>query len=110
VLVALLVSAGVYLSVLRLPHVSDLWNASYGQVLLVKLALVSVALAWGAFHHVFVRPALARGGDVFLGRVGRSLAGESIVGMAVLLAAAVLVDSAPPPQPVPAPPAQAVPR
>jgi putative copper resistance protein D len=110
VLVALIVCAGVYLSVLRLPHVSDLWTASYGHVLLVKLALVSVALAWGAFHHVIVRPALERGGDVLLGRVGRSLAGESLVGMAVLLAAAVLVDSAPPPQPVHAPPAQAVPR
>jgi copper transport protein len=110
VLVALIVCAGVYLSVLRLPHVSDLWTASYGHVLLVKLALVSVALAWGAFHHVIVRPALERGGDVLLGRVGRSLAGESLVGMAVLLAAAVLVDSAPPPQPVRAPPAQAVPR
>jgi copper transport protein len=109
VLVALIVCAGVYLSVLRLPRVSDLWQASYGQVLLVKLALVSVALGWGAFHHLFVRPALERGGDAFLGRVGRSLAGESLVGMAVLLAAAVLVDSAPP-QPVHAPPAQAVPR
>jgi copper transport protein len=111
VLVALIVGAGVYLSVLRLPQVSDLWTASYGRVLLVKLLLVSVALSWGAFHHLVVRPALERGsGDVLLGRVGRSLAGESLVGMAVLLAAAVLVDSSPPPQPVQAPPAQAVPR
>ena len=98
-LVGVLVLAGVYLSLLRLPRVSDLWDASYGRVLLVKLALVSVALAWGAFHHVVVRPALARGGDLFAGRVGRSLAGEAIVGIAVLLAAAVLVDSKPPPQP-----------
>ena len=33
-------------------------------------------------------------------RIGRSLVGESLVGVAVLLAAAVLVDSKPPPQPV----------
>ncbi len=98
-LVALLVAAGVYLSVLRLPRIADLWDESYGRVLLVKLGLVSVALAWGAFHHVVVRPALARGGDAFSARVGRSLAGEAAVGAAVLLAAAVLVDSKPPPQP-----------
>jgi putative copper export protein len=75
-------------------------------VLLVKLALVSVALLWGAFHNFVVRPALARGDDGFLTRIGRSLVGESLVGMAVLLAAAVLVDSRPPAQPV-ARPAQA---
>jgi copper transport protein len=98
-LVGLLVLAGVYLSILRLPHVSDLWDASYGRVLLVKLGLVSIALAWGAFHHFVVRPALARGSDRFAARVGRSLAGEAVVGLAVLLAAAVLVDSKPPPQP-----------
>ena len=72
----------------------------------MKLALVSVALLWGAFHNFVVRPALARGDDGFLTRIGRSLVGESLVGMAVLLAAAVLVDSRPPAQPV-ARPAQA---
>jgi copper transport protein len=106
VLVALIVAAGVYLSILRLPHVSDLWTADYGRVLMVKLALVSLALLWGAFHHFVVRPALARGNARFLDRVGRSLLGESAVGVAVLLAAAVLVDS-PPPPPAPSPPAQA---
>jgi len=95
VLVGLLVLAGVYLSVLRLPQVADLWEASYGRVLLVKLALVSVALSWGAFHHFVVRPALERPG-FSLGGMSRSLAGESLVGAAILLAAAVLVDSKPP--------------
>jgi copper transport protein len=99
VLVALLVSAGVYLSVLRLPHVRDLWEAGYGRVLLVKLGLVCVALGWGALHHFVARPALERGADGILGRLPRSLAGECSVGMAVLLAAAVLVDSKPPPRP-----------
>jgi len=110
VLVALLVAAGVYLSVLRLPHVSDLWTQTYGQILLVKLCLVSVALAWGGFHRTFVVPALERANDRFLTRVGRSMLGESLVGVAVLLAAAVLVDSAPPPQPARTPPISAAPR
>jgi copper transport protein len=99
-LIALIVVAGVYLSVLRLPRVADLWEEDYGHVLLVKLGLVCVALSWGAFHHFVARPALeGRGGEGVLGRLSRSLIGESAVGMAVLLAAAVLVDSKPPPQP-----------
>ena len=103
VLIAVLLSAGIYLSVLRLPRVSDLWSAGYGQVLLVKLGLVSLALLWGAAHHFLVRPALERGAPLFAG-LPRSLAGESAVGMAILLAAAVLVESKPPPRPTTAPP------
>jgi putative copper export protein len=101
VCIAAIVAAGVYLSVLRLPHLSDLWTHGYGQVLLVKLALVCVALSWGAVHHFFVAPVLARGGSVT--RLSRSMLGESMVGMAILLVAAILVDSKPPPQPSPQP-------
>jgi copper transport protein len=104
VLVALLLAAGTYLSVLRFPHLHDLWRTGYGHVLLVKLALVALALLWGAAHRWVAAPRLARGGG---GRLRRSLVGESAVAMAVLLAAAVLVDSKPPPQPVPPPPAAA---
>jgi copper transport protein len=107
VLIALVLGAGTYLSIVRLPHLSDLWTQGYGQVLLVKIGLVCFALAWGAFHHFVVRPALDRADVGFLGRIGRSLAGESLVGVAVLLVAAVLVDSKPPAQPVKAPPVKA---
>jgi len=99
VLIVVLLGAGTYLSILRLPHLADLWNERYGQVLLVKLGLVSLALAWGAAHHFLVRPKLERGAPLFAG-LPRSLMGESAVGMAILLAAAVLVDSKPPPQPL----------
>src|SRR5205823_4856798 len=102
VLISLLVAAGIYLSILRLPQFSDLWSEGYGRVLLVKLALVSVALAWGGLHHTFARPLVERGHPI-VGKLSRSLLGEASVGMAVLLAAAVLVDSKPPPQPVPQP-------
>ena len=103
-LIVVLLSAGIYLSVIRLPHLADLWSESYGQVLLVKLALVSLALLWGAAHHFLVRPAIERGAPTFPG-LPRSLIGESAVGMAILLVAAVLVESKPPPQPVPRAPA-----
>jgi copper transport protein len=100
VLIGLVLSAGIYLSIVRLPHVHDLWTESYGQVLLVKIGLVCFALLWGAFHHFVVEPALDRADAGFLSRIGRSLIGESLVGISVLLVAAVLVDSRPPPQPI----------
>ncbi len=95
----MLVVAGTVVAIERLPEVADLWQTSYGVTLLVKIGLVLVALAWGGFHHTFVRPRLERG-EMPRG-VGRSLLGESAVAMTVLLAAAVLVNGAPPPVDVP---------
>jgi copper transport protein len=100
VLIGALLLAGIYLSVLRLPQVSDLWTTGYGHVLLVKLSLVALALAWGAAHKFLAAPRVSAGS----GRLRRSLVGESLVGVAVLLAAAVLVDSQPPVQPPREPP------
>jgi copper transport protein len=100
-LVGLVLAAGTYLSLVRVPHLSDLWTQRYGEVLLVKIALVALALAWGAVHHFLVRPRLAGAAPGTASRVGRSLLGESMVGVAVLLAAAILVDSKPPPRPAP---------
>src|SRR5581483_7870727 len=100
VLIAVLLGAGVYLSIVRLPALSDLWTQGYGRVLLVKLSLVGLAVTWGAVHHFVARPALERGsGGPILARLPRSLAGESAVAMAILLVAAVLVDSKPPSRP-----------
>jgi copper transport protein len=97
VLVGVLVLAGTYLTILRLPAVHDLWSAGYGHVLLVKLGVVSLALSWGAAHHFLVRPRIERGNPPR--GLRRSLLGEMSVAMAVLLAAAVLVNSAPPARP-----------
>lgn len=94
VLVAVLVLAGTYISLSRLPSVSDLWSTSYGQTLLVKIAIVCVALGWGAVHHFVVRPRLER--DDAPRGIRRSLIGESTVAILVLLVAAVLVNARPP--------------
>jgi len=94
-LIGLLLVAGTFVSIARLPQLDDLWDTAYGRTLVVKIALVCVALAWGGFHHMFVRPRLERG-ETPPG-VGRSLLGESVVALAVLFAAAVLVNGAPPP-------------
>jgi copper transport protein len=105
VCIGVLLLAGVYLSILRLPQLSDLWSTGYGHVLLVKIGLVCLALAWGGVHKLVAVPAVTRGNERLVGRLQRSLLGESLVGMAVLLAAAVLVDAKPPARPAPTPPA-----
>ncbi|MFL5946546.1 MAG: copper resistance CopC/CopD family protein [Gaiellaceae bacterium] len=94
VCVGVLLLAGVYLSILRLPQLNDLWTTGYGQVLLVKIALVALAFAWGGVHRLVAVPAVSRGGVV--PRLRASLLGESMVGMIVLLVAAVLVNANPP--------------
>ncbi|HJU48764.1 MAG TPA: CopD family protein, partial [Gaiellaceae bacterium] len=95
VLVGVIVVAGTYLGIVRLPQLSDLWTTDYGHVLLIKLGIVCLALAWGGFHHLVVRPRLLSG-DAPSG-VRRSLLAESSVAMAVLLVAAILVNGSPPP-------------
>jgi copper transport protein len=105
VCVGVLLLAGIYLAILRLPQLNDLWTTRYGEILLVKVGLVSLAFAWGGLHKLVAVPAVARGGERALARLRGSLLGESMVGVAVLLAAAVLVDAKPPVQPAPTPPA-----
>jgi copper transport protein len=105
VCVGVLLLAGVYLSIVRLPQLEDLWTTGYGQVLLVKIGLVSLAFAWGGLHKLVAVPAVARGNTGALGRLRGSLLGESMVGMAVLLVAAVLVNADPPAEPAQSPPA-----
>ena len=72
---------------------------------MVKLSLVAVALAWGGIHQRIALPRLES--NTVVARLSRSLLGESAVAIAVLLAAAVLVDSKPPPQPAPQAPVAA---
>jgi copper transport protein len=97
VLIAALLAAGIYLSIVRLPAVDDLWTTRYGQVLLVKVGLVCFALLWGAFHHFVARPSFASAEPSgWPARLGRSLLGESSLAMGILLVAAVLVNAKPP--------------
>ena len=107
-LVGLVVAAGVYMTFKRFPALDDLWSVGYGQLLLVKLGLVVLALSWGAFHHIVVRPRLDR--PAVAGFLSRSLAGEATVAVAILLLAAILVDSKPPPKQAPAKTAAVVTR
>ena len=93
-LVAVMVLAGGYLALVRLPELSDLWETLYGRLLLMKVGIVALALVWGAMHHFVVRPRLEQDEEF---DVQPSLVGEAIVAFSVLLAAAILTNVAPPP-------------
>ena len=102
VLVALVLAAGTYLSdraaaALRRPLDAGL-RAGAAREDLARRGRAGL----GRRHHFLVRPRLARAGDGFLARVGRSLAGESARRDRRAALAAILVDSKPPPRPAPA--------
>ena len=101
-----LLSGGIYLSLVRFPRLADLWRFEYGRVLLLKLALVAVAVAWGAVHHFLVASRLVTQ-SAPPSSIRNSLLGESTVAITVLLLTATLVNTAPPPPLTPPPPAQA---
>jgi copper transport protein len=57
--VAALIASGVAASLLHLPTLASLWQTSYGQALLVKIALLAVALLLAAVNLLSTRPRLA---------------------------------------------------
>jgi putative copper resistance protein D len=96
-----IVATGAYNAYRVLGSPRDLLEERYGYVLLIKLLLVLIAIALGGFNRFFglpaccamqPSPAAARG----LGTVMRVLRLESLVLILILLAAAMLTNSAPP--------------
>ncbi len=82
-------ATGALAAWLHLGTVPALWQSDYGRMLLLKLGVLSVVAATGAYNWLRVKPAL---GDV-LGatRVRRSASVELTVGVLVLLVTAILV-------------------
>ncbi|MFL5578341.1 MAG: copper resistance CopC/CopD family protein [Gemmatimonadaceae bacterium] len=74
---------------LHLGTLTALWTAPYGRTLLVKLGVLSVLAASGAYNWLHVRPAL--GDEAGAHRLRRSSSFELVVGAVVLLVTAVLV-------------------
>ncbi|MFA6166783.1 MAG: CopD family protein [Gemmatimonadaceae bacterium] len=70
--------------------VAELVHSLYGQVLLVKLALLSVAAGTGAYNWKRVLPSLGSGASS-TARLRRSAAVELVAALAVLIVTAVLV-------------------
>jgi copper transport protein len=97
-----LVGSGIGQSFLELPTLGSLWQTSYGQALLVKIALLGAALLLAAVNLARTRPRLqaARlqpqvgpGAAVLLRRL---VQGEIVFVVGALFAAAVLTSLAPP--------------
>ena len=57
-----LLASGVVASYLHLPTLASLWNTSYGKTILVKAALLAVAMLFGAVNLLVTRPRLAAAG------------------------------------------------
>ena len=86
-------ASGVIASWVHLEHLSALWQTAYGQVLLLKLALVAITLMIGAYNFRRVQPQLLNeGGSV---RLRRSAAFELSVGFLILLVTGFLTGISP---------------
>ena len=89
VFAGLTAGTGVFAAWLHLGTVPALWQTRYGQLLLLKLAILSVVAGTGAYNWLRVKPAL---GDVRgAARMRRSASVELAVGVLVLAVTAVLV-------------------
>lgn len=82
-------ATGAFSALVHIGRVADLWQTTYGQVLLLKLGVLSVVAATGAFNWRKVRPAM--GSEVAARRIRRSATVELLVAGVVLLVTAVLV-------------------
>jgi len=90
---AVVVVSGLIASWVRLEHLSALWQTAYGQVLLVKLFLVAITLAIGAYNFRRVQPQLMT--EVGSARLRHSAAIELSVAFLILLVTGLLTGISP---------------
>lgn len=95
VVLALLLAAGAGLTVLYLPSPGALVHSAYGEVLLVKLAVVATALVLSAANHRRLVP-LAETGNMTAVRVVRvNIAAEQVLLMTALVVTEILMRQNP---------------
>ncbi len=83
------VASGAFSALVHTGRVADLWETAYGQVLLLKLGVLSVVAGTGAYNWRRVRPVL--GDETGARRIRRSATVELMVAVIVLLITGVLV-------------------
>jgi copper transport protein len=96
--VMILIASGVGASLLHIPTIASLWQTSYGQALLVKVALLLAAMGLASVNLLRTKRVL---GDAVLGEnaarlLRRLVSGEVVFVVSAIFAAAVL-SSLPPP-------------
>ena len=82
-------ATGVFSAWLHLERLGNVWGTTYGRALLLKLAILSIVAATGAYNWLRVRPAL--GGPDGAARIRSSARVEVGVAVVVLLITAILV-------------------
>jgi copper transport protein len=91
--VAIVGASGVVASWVHLEHVAALWRTVYGQVLLLKLALVAITLMVGAYNFRRVQPRLIHQGGA--AHLQRSAAIELGFGFLILVVTGFLTGISP---------------
>jgi putative copper export protein len=81
--------SGVFAAWLHVQHLAALWQSSYGQALLIKLAVLTLVAGAGAYNWRRVRPTVGSAGGAQ--RVRHSASIELIAGAIVVIVTAVLV-------------------
>jgi mono/diheme cytochrome c family protein len=94
--VALLVAAGLMLSIIQLESVQALWETRYGLILLGKLAAVLLLLALAAVNKLRLTPALEARSHRAAVALRRSIGAEFALVVFVLFATAALGTTPPP--------------
>jgi putative copper export protein len=95
VVLSLLLAAGVGLAVLYLPSPAALVRTAYGDVLLVKLAVVASVLVLSTANHLRLVPAAERGSASAVRVLRANIAAEQLLLMTVLVITAVLMRQNP---------------
>ena len=85
----MLATTGVFAAWLHVGSVPGLWRTDYGRILLLKVGVLSVVAATGAYNWLRVKPALQQVHGA--SRIRRSATVELVVAVVVLLITAVLV-------------------
>ncbi len=91
-----LAAAGILLAVVQLGQVSALWTTAYGQVFLVKLALLLVLFGLAALNRWRLTKTAETGDGQATRRLARSVAAESALVLAIFAAAATWRFTPPP--------------
>jgi copper transport protein len=101
--VMVLLGSGIWATVNHMPTLPALWQTSYGQAILVKAALLAVAMLLAAVNLVRTRPRLAAArrqaelGAPAATLLRRLVGGETLIVWAAIVTAAVLSSLPPPP-------------
>ena len=102
--VMVLIASGIWASVLHFPTVASLWQTSYGQALLVKVALLLLAMLLASVNLVRTKPRLeasSRRPELGAGAVRdlrRLVGGEVLLVVGALFVAGILSSLPPPPK------------